>query len=210
MPTLQPWLGVLLHFVPAAAFAPPEGYVKTQRPTNLADGSDFCQTNSSTATMVPPVDVQMQLYVQKVHSIDELTQTWGLDGYLRLWWVDPRLRFEDSCKYHTLPDGNLLWVPEIYWDNGAETPVLGGLDGSVLRVYPDGRVWYSRAIRVTLTAPMSFSKFPYDAQTLALSIGSYTLSEDQQTLSWRRGAVALENWDGHALTTRWRRGRSRA
>eukprot|EP00966_Prymnesium_polylepis_P259839 6002606-Prymnesium_polylepis.1 len=38
-----------------------------------------------------PTDVQAQLYVTKLHSVDEKKETIGFEAYFRLWWNDHRL-----------------------------------------------------------------------------------------------------------------------
>ena len=43
-----------------------------------------------------PTEVTMQVYVDRLHTLNQDDQTYGFDGYLRAWWIDPRLRFNES------------------------------------------------------------------------------------------------------------------
>ena len=45
-------------------------------------------------------EVHAQMYVEKFSPLDQRKQTWQMDGYLRLWWHDPRLQYaapEGEC-----------------------------------------------------------------------------------------------------------------
>ena len=46
-------------------------------------------------------EVHAQMYVEKFWPLDQRKHTWRMDGYLRLWWHDPRLKY-------TVPEGQCI------------------------------------------------------------------------------------------------------
>lgn len=61
-------------------------------------GLSNAATRSNAAIGQPPADqVRVQAYVEKLVPLDMKQGTYGFDGYLRTWWNDPRLKFNESC-----------------------------------------------------------------------------------------------------------------
>ena len=66
------------------------------RPGLAARKLGLLSTTSCTASQVPPDVVEAQVYVNKWHPLETSKQTFGLDGYLRSWWRDARLRYNGT------------------------------------------------------------------------------------------------------------------
>lgn len=63
--------------------------------------------------------VEAQVYIDRLHPLDPYAQTYGLDGYVRAWWSDPRLRYNGSCGdelLFTRSEALTLWKPDLYWE----------------------------------------------------------------------------------------------
>ena len=121
---------------------------------------------SCAASQVPPDVVEAQFYVDKWHPLETKLQTFGLDGYLRAWWQDPRLRYNGTaaggCRDKLVfgaSERDAIWKPEFYWE-GIEVPLLpkGGGRGESLEADPDGRVWWSRQVSIVSSCPVSSSR----------------------------------------------------
>ena len=69
----------------------------------------------------------MQLFVNQIFGIDMRTQQYSLDGYLRMWWNDHRLRYNGTADggrtdkvvlNHNVGGADIpqpLWHPDIYF-----------------------------------------------------------------------------------------------
>ena len=70
------------------------------------------------ASKADPVDVQVQFYFASFDGVDEQHESVSVTGYLRTWWMDPRLAFAtnstDSCVEALTVPGDMLWIPKLY------------------------------------------------------------------------------------------------
>ena len=148
------------------------------------------------ACLAVPTHVQVNVFIDRHHPLDEMQQTFGFDGYLRAWWTDPRLRFEPehSCDTEltlTRQEAMGIWRPDLYWEE-AVTVVLPELEsgvgrgaGEMMTVSQAGEVFWSRQVRFTLRCPIKLSKLPFDTQRCNFLAGLYSQSADQVRLTWR-------------------------
>jgi len=157
---------------------------------------------------VPPEQVTVQVYIDQLLPFDMLRQTYAFDGYLRVWWQDDRLRYngtanggctdELSLKWKERPR---IWKPEFYWE-GAKTitmPVENAGTGELLKVYPDGSVWWSRQTSFVLSCPVDADALPFDTQKCVFLMGMYAETAAEVVLRWKPDATALSNWNRACL-----------
>jgi len=121
-----------------------------------------------------PVVVKAGFMLYDVNEIEESTETFEFEGALLLSWHDPRQAFDaaaegvtervykGSYQYTELYDG---WKPQVFLANES-----GSLDrqGVVLRIEPDGTVWYVEEIDAVAESPMDLRFFPFDEQLLQI------------------------------------------
>ena len=109
--------------------------------------------NDETCDGTMSTTVEVQFLAETLHDIDEQTASYKMDGYLRLWWRDERLRFVDRfpgmnpCfSWIDLPSSDLIWKPDIYFDTSVATvpPFLPDDAESLLRLYSNGDIFWSR------------------------------------------------------------------
>ena len=158
--------------------------------------------------------VEVQVYVDQFQPINMLRQTYEIDGFLRAWWSDPRLRFNgtddggcaDELSFKAAERAR-IWKPEFYWE-GARKITLPKPDnsegtGELLKVSPSGGVWWSRQVSLALGCPVAkgnkLDRLPFDTQTCDFLMGMYAETAAEVQLRWRDGATALDNWDGACL-----------
>ena len=155
-------------------------------------------------------DVTMQIYVDRFHPLDQNAKTWGLDGFVRAWWTDLRLRYrrEDNatCASMVPEDFHLsrdetrrIWRPDLYWEDVVDVKLpaleMGYTDGAgeMMSVSPDGTVFWSRQARFTLSCQMDMALLPFDSQQCSHMAGLYSQKADHVQLRWKPEAEAIAN-----------------
>eukprot|EP00929_Paragymnodinium_shiwhaense_P050307 TRINITY_DN25330_c0_g1_i1.p1 TRINITY_DN25330_c0_g1~~TRINITY_DN25330_c0_g1_i1.p1 ORF type:complete len:586 (+),score=82.07 TRINITY_DN25330_c0_g1_i1:70-1827(+) len=164
----------------------------------------------------PPVDVMMQIYLSSIVTINQQLQSITIDGYFRLYWVDPRLANVsmggDDCPMDgvSLPQHywNYIWRPDIYFDNSVKESYGAGL----LEIHPNGTVWQSQKINHEFACTLRFDRLPFDSQTCYFKLASYSKGQNEinsiphpngglqkpdeynGTTDWRVGENALASW----------------
>lgn len=121
-----------------------------------------------------PIKVRAGFMLYDINEVEETTETFEFEGALLLSWVDPRQSFDPAIEgidervykgeyqFAELFDG---WWPQVVLSNQS-----GNLDrqGVVLRIEPDGTVWYVEELDAIAESPMDLRFFPFDRQALEL------------------------------------------
>lgn len=121
-----------------------------------------------------PLVVKAGFMLYDVNEIEESTETFEFEGALLLSWNDPREIFDADAEgvaervytggfqYSELYRG---WKPQVFLANES-----GAYDrqGIVLRIEPDGTVWYLEEIDAVAESPMFLRFFPFDTQVLQI------------------------------------------
>ena len=173
------------------------GYDKAMRPSEYL-------ARMRGERFAPPEAVDVQMYVESIPYVNQIEQTYALDGYFRAWWHDPRLNYSglDSRAELVLSSADEIWRPDLYFEL-AEAILLSSptLSGQSLFVYPDGTVWWSRQARLQLRCCMKFAKMPFDKQRCPVRLGLYSQTASEAVLHWR--ATGLQAIVGRVRDT-WR------
>lgn len=157
-----------------------------------------------------PDRVSVQIHVDRWQQLYDKQQTFGVDGYLRLWWFDQRLSFnasETGTQHLPLSHAQIqqVWVPDLYLEQLIDLKMgeQGKGRGAGFWVYPDGHVFYSRQASIKLACDMQkeINHFPFDSHTCKVRMGFYSHGADQAMLSWKVNDTALPNWDGSKAET---------
>ncbi|VDN59741.1 unnamed protein product [Dracunculus medinensis] len=115
------------------------------------------------------------------------TDDFEVDMYLAMGWFDRRLAH--NCTYPILVANKFIadriWHPDLYFVNSkfaylqeVTTPNF------MVIIYPDGLIFKSMRIDVTLSCMMDLQRFPMDKQECPLVIQSYAYVENILNLTW--------------------------
>ncbi|XP_070542210.1 glycine receptor subunit alpha-3-like [Ptychodera flava] len=133
----------------------------------------------------PCVDT-VQLYMASFDDIAESDMSYSFTIYLRQAWDDPRLTYDESRE---LPPSSFLvdkiWVPDLMFGNERKAVSHDvTTDNKVVQITPNGSVWYSVRISLTLHCDMDFHKFPMDQQKCGLEVESFQYTIKDLVFQW--------------------------
>ena len=122
-------------------------------------------------------------------------------------WNDSRLRFngteDGGCEdklHYTVDAGQppKLWVPDVYFENARQNHLGLPNDGTLLESYPDGGVFMSQRLRLTVNCAMNLGRLPWDRQICGVNVGVFSETAKQVQLAWTsknvEGALANLDW----------------
>lgn len=195
---------VLLVFIRHNTSSQPPQPIPPPSKPNCGCGSDLQQKIINSILGVPhnknippppgdvPLLVQVNLGVINIVSLDEQTHLWKTTVFLRTEWDDSRLQFANllsGCpkfRYLQLTTDDMIdsfWKPNLYIPDEINGKVLD-LPGTnrILRVFPNGHLFYSVQASVTLYCSGLGSARGEVLCTLQLN--SYGTEADSIVLSW--------------------------
>lgn len=101
-------------------------------PTNPAPYDNGTRPNAGQG----PVNVQAQYRVNRLVTVDPISNSFTLDIFLRLQWNDPRLVFSENLGQESLRlSPSQIWTPDVYFYN--EQGAMNQLDAT-LKIQNDG------------------------------------------------------------------------
>lgn len=175
-----------------------------------ADGDGHSVTSPNTEG---PVVADLGLYIEEIPEINEINNTFVIEGRLDLVWCDPRLKhtdqsgegFEIFLEEDAQEKLNSIWWPDITFTNEVEGRDIANEE---LIVHENGTVEYREKFTVTLEAKYDLYKFPFDKQTLEVEIESFAwderylqlhieeqfvgFSDEYEILEWRTDDVSTQ------------------
>lgn len=138
-----------------------------------------------------PTPVEVRTFVADVFAIDNVKQEFTADIYIRVTWKDSRLAGATTRRL-ALTD---VWHPNLNILNERDVDELLPL---VVTVEPDGTVTYNQRLIGTLSARMDLREFPYDRQTLSVSIVSMGYTPEEIEL--RPASEFTEGFEGFSIS----------
>jgi hypothetical protein len=146
--------------------------------------------------IAPPdtlVEVDANLYINKIYNVNSVEETYQIDGYLEFEWLDERFSFDpqtadiplifenDSASDLMKSD---VWIPAFEFVN-----IQGKQDTQHFQVsiQPDGTVTYEERFFGVFHTEMNFRKFPFDYKKFVVEIEPF--SYDQNFLKFNTLAL---------------------
>lgn len=144
----------------------------------------------ASATSRPPVTdetfvVDAGFLLFDINEIEESKETVEFEGALVLNWQDPREAFDPDAEgvpekvfkgSYELAEVYDGWWPQVMLANQSGS---FNRQGVVLRIEPDGTVWYVEEFDTSAETPMDLRYFPFDSQTLQLHFKFLGYSRDE-------------------------------
>ncbi len=121
-----------------------------------------------------PTKVLVSFYVTDIEGIDNKEQSFTLDVIIRLKWNDDRL----SEAKGPIPL-NTIWHPNVQIYNLRD---VESRFPKVAIILKDGTIQYTQRYYATLSSHLDFTDFPFDVQTLSISLLSFGFSPDEVEL----------------------------
>lgn len=120
-----------------------------------------------------PVVVDIGFLLTSLNAINEEDETFDFEGILSMHWTDPRLAYDpaltgyDELFYQGSFQFNEVfsgWWPQVYLANEA-----GRFDqeGILLRITPQGEVYYTEEIDAVAKSSLELARYPFDRQQLS-------------------------------------------
>ena len=190
--------GLVLSLAPAAALA--------------QGGAAGCELGDYDPVQRPnpegtPTEVGIGVYIVRLDRVDNVDESFRLDGFFTLAWRDERLAAvvraanRQQCRFAL----QQVWDPQLLFYNRREMSLE--LPEAVT-VDLNGDVHYVQRVQSTLVAPMDLRDFPMDRQSLPITFISYEydpesvpLTLDETTAS-RETDVPISGWEIDELVRR--------
>lgn len=155
-----------------------------------------------------PVEISVDLYINKIYNINTVDETYQIDGYLEYSWVDERLKLHgaDSSSAPRLYENDRarefintkIWFPTIEIMN-----VQGEIEkpGISIEIHPDGTIIYDERFFGTFSTYMNFRNFPFDEQSFKIRIEPF--SYDKNSLVFVNPTLYFET-ESNSFVEKWK------
>jgi len=125
-----------------------------------------------------PVLADMGLFIEEIPEVNEIANTFNVEGLMDIVWCDPRLKYENKGQgaYELFLEADAesklesIWWPDLTFVN--EVSTRDSSDKEVV-IHENGTVEYREKFTVTIEARYELAKFPFDKQTLEIEIQSF-------------------------------------
>uniref|UniRef100_A0A914I596 Neurotransmitter-gated ion-channel ligand-binding domain-containing protein n=1 Tax=Globodera rostochiensis TaxID=31243 RepID=A0A914I596_GLORO len=179
------------------------------RPMAISAGTNCSDENFILATLLRDYDkfripgggnvrVEVEIWVQEVSKIIEITSEFELDIYVTEIWTDPLLAFAhlNPCKKNISVDGPRvlpqIWNPLGCFVNSKDAFVHKSPFGNIfLQLYDNGSVWHNYRIKLTGPCANTFNRFPIDQQRCMLFYESFNHNYNQVQMEWTLTPILL-------------------
>uniref|UniRef100_A0A1I7X756 Ligand-gated ion channel 50 n=1 Tax=Heterorhabditis bacteriophora TaxID=37862 RepID=A0A1I7X756_HETBA len=125
------------------------------------------------------VDVQVEVWVQEITTISDITSDFQLDIYISEMWLDPALDYSrlNPCKYNLSLNSVLLeklWTPNSCFINSKTADIhKSPFPNIFLLIYANGSVWTNYRLKLQGPCLMDLTRFPFDNVTCSLTFESF-------------------------------------
>nr|CAD2202158.1 unnamed protein product [Meloidogyne enterolobii] len=138
-----------------------------------------------------PVHVRVDMWVQEVTAVSELTQDFEIDLYINEFWEDPALVFDymNPCKNNISFDDKVLqrlWIPNTCFINSKMAAIHESPFRNIfLMIFSNSTVWTNYRMKVTGPCDMNLKRFPFDQQKCFLTFESFNYNIGEVRMEWK-------------------------
>ncbi|CAJ0599297.1 unnamed protein product [Cylicocyclus nassatus] len=136
------------------------------------------------------VQVQVEVWVQEITTISDITSDFQLDIYISEMWSDPALDYSalNPCKYNLSLNSVLLeklWTPNSCFINSKTADIhKSPFPNIFLMIYANGSVWTNYRLKLQGPCLMDLTRFPFDNVTCSLTFESFNYNTDEVQMAW--------------------------
>ncbi|CAI5444325.1 unnamed protein product [Caenorhabditis angaria] len=141
------------------------------------------------------VSVEVEVWVQEITTISDITSDFQLDIYIYETWHDPALDYAAlaPCKYNLSLNSVLLeklWTPNSCFINSKTADIhKSPFPNIFLMIYANGTVWTNYRLKLQGPCIMDLTKFPFDNVTCSLTFESFNYNTDEVKMDWSEKGV---------------------
>lgn len=149
-----------------------------------------------------PTEVAVGFYLTNLGRINQLDETFDINGYLSSTWQDQRLIFNPSVagvpEMRYAPDE--IWEPALTISNSQSGTKR---EKQEIAVQPNGTVTYSENISATVSSSLNLRKFPFDQQIVRITLESLSFDENLLVLKADPGLLGFNKKDDFVSLAEW-------
>ncbi|XP_074649205.1 glycine receptor subunit alpha-1-like [Tubulanus polymorphus] len=148
--------------------------------------------------MAHPVHVKVNMKINTISHVDSSNMEYKMSIMLRQIWMDPRLSYTIYNNHITLDAEyrRKIWTPDTFFSNEKMSRRHMETEPNVLiRIYPNGTVYYSIRLTLTIKCAMDLKYFPLDTQHCFLFTESYAFTTADVTMQWYGLGIECEDTD---------------
>nr|CAD2190849.1 unnamed protein product [Meloidogyne enterolobii] len=143
------------------------------------------------------VNVTIELHVQGVSKISEITADFELDLMYSEIWMDPRLSFKhlNVCTTNITLKSDFrarVWTPDTCIINSRGSSIhRSPSENTFVILYEHGLVWSNFRLNVRAPCKMDLKMFPFDSIVCHLIFESYSFNTEEVRLVWHETPVTM-------------------
>lgn len=136
------------------------------------------------------VEIEVEVWVQEITAISDITSDVHLDIYLSELWLDPALNYEkfNPCKQNLSLNYEFLrriWTPNTCFVNSKFAHIHDSPFRNIFfMLYPNGTVWVNYRMRLIGPCLLDLTSFPFDSFKCHLTYESFNYNTDEVRMKW--------------------------
>uniref|UniRef100_A0A7E4UUE5 Neur_chan_LBD domain-containing protein n=1 Tax=Panagrellus redivivus TaxID=6233 RepID=A0A7E4UUE5_PANRE len=158
----------------------------------------YDKQSTPTQKLGTPTMVNLSMYIEGLSSFRTQTMDFQLDVYLQQFWIDERLKHNESKRILVRDKTilNRIWHPDIYFANARIAEFHEVTQPNfLLWMEPDGSILYDTRVSMIVMCSMNLAKWPLDSQQCHLRILSYAYDINQLRIAWNLDEPITRNMD---------------
>ena len=147
-----------------------------------------------------PVIADLGLHIVELTKVDEVTNTFNIEGFMDLVWCDPRMAYEvengeELSERILLKDKAQALLNEIWWPavTIANQVNARNIENQELVLLSDGTIEYKEKFSAELEAHYDLKEFPFDRQKLEIEIESFAWHDDELIFKMNEEKIGFSN-----------------
>ncbi|XP_053373717.1 glycine receptor subunit alpha-1-like [Mercenaria mercenaria] len=154
-------------------------------------------------------DVSVQIEINDLSSENEHSMEFDSTLFIRLHWRDVRLDYSGLADFDVLKvSGSYIsrvWIPDIFFDHDRSAEFLGFIaKNELIYIGMNGSIQFSGRITMKTRCNMDLEYYPYDTHVCQIILQSFTYTEDDVMLNWKKTDPVLIQSDHLEDVPSWR------